>query len=45
MAIDVVSTIKQYISTADMAAAGNDYSTFDAAYWTIVDGIPTWKTL
>ena len=25
------------------ADSANDYSSFDSAYWTIVDGVPTWK--
>ena len=55
--IDFVSTIKQYVTVSDMANDyvevegekvynnATSLSKFDTNYWTLVDGVPTWKTL
>ena len=46
-AIDVVTGIKAYETYEDMAADKDNnvkmLSSFDAAYWTIDNGIPYWK--
>jgi hypothetical protein len=28
-----------------MVAANNDYTSFSTAYWTVVNGLPTWNNL
>ena len=47
--IDIHRNIKQYIDadamSKDSTANSTSLSKFDKAYWTIVDGVPTWKTL
>lgn len=37
--------VKKYSTRADMQAAGNTYTSFNNAYWTITDGTPVWKNL
>ncbi len=39
----VLVGVKAYDDYAAMKAANNDYTSFSADYWTIVDGVPTWK--
>ena len=39
----VLHGVKAYANYNTMATANNDYSSFSAEYWTIVDGIPTWN--
>ncbi len=44
--IDYMPYVKQYINVQAMASdTTNDYSSFDSAYWTIVNGVPTWNTI
>ena len=57
LAIDVVYGIKAYNTIADMANDyvevegekvynnATSLATFSSAYWTVVNGVPTWKTL
>ena len=42
----VANGIKSYDTYQDMAAdTANDYSSFDSAYWTIINGAPRWKAI
>ena len=44
--VDVNNQIKQYANdNAWKADTANSYTSFNSAYWTIVDGVPTWNTL
>ena len=36
--------VKAYDDYAAMKAANNDYKSFSADYWTIVNGVPVWNT-
>ena len=40
----VLYGVRAYADYTAMAAANNDYSSFSADYWTIVDGVPCWNT-
>ncbi|MBQ8658066.1 MAG: hypothetical protein IJ506_02940 [Clostridia bacterium] len=36
--------VKRYETQTAMLAAGNDYTAFDAAYWSLEGGVPVWKS-
>ena len=35
--------VKRYITAEEMNQAGNDYSSFNTAYWSVVNGVLGWK--
>lgn len=41
--IFVMSGVKRYITAEAMNQAGNDYSSFNTAYWSVVNGVLGWK--
>ena len=41
--IKTVAGVKRYATAEDMNAAGNEYTSFNDAYWTVADGVLSWK--
>ena len=41
--IFVMSGVKRYATAGEMKNAGNDYSSFNTAYWSVVNDVLAWK--
>lgn len=41
--IRIAKGVKRYITAEAMNQAGNDYSSFNTAYWSVVNGVLGWK--
>lgn len=41
--VKVTTGIKRYTTAELMKAAGNNYGSFNLAYWTVLDGVLSWK--